>query len=177
MGKRLLIGLLKGAVLGGVLGAAFHVGLGWTAAAGLLGYLLAMGTGATAGILCGKPPWREGVWLEAILKGFVGVGLGALVYWVTSTWLAFSVPFALLGAEEGAAWTTQALLYLPVVGAFYGMFVELDNTGEDKRSEKAAKKRGAGASKKARVDLADLDLDALVPEPKADKKSRTAAAD
>jgi hypothetical protein len=54
--RRLLVGLFKGLVLGGLVGAGVHLGLGWTRTAGVLAYLLAMGTGATVGLLAGRPP-------------------------------------------------------------------------------------------------------------------------
>lgn len=128
--KRLGIGLLKGLAVGGLTGAAIQIGLGWTVTIGLLGYLLAMGIGATAGILAGTPPWRSETWIEAVLKGLFGVGVGALLYWVASSFASFEVPFAVAGAPRGTAWTSLPLLYGPVIGALFGAVVELDNTGD-----------------------------------------------
>jgi len=141
--KRLGIGLIKGLLVGAAVGAGFQIGLGWGDTAGLLGYLLAMGAGATAGILAGTPPWKAEAWIEAVLKGLFGVGVGAGLYWVGSSFLAFEVPFALPGSQAGVAWTHMPLLYASVVGGFYGAFVELDNTGDGGASEPGRKKRRA----------------------------------
>ena len=139
--KRLGIGLVKGLIVGAAVGAVFQVGLRWGSTSGLLGYLLAMGAGATAGILAGTPPWKAEAWIEAVLKGLFGVGVGAGLYWVSASFLAFDVPFRLPNAEPGTAWTHMPLLYATLVGGFYGAFVELDNTGDRGASAPAKKKR------------------------------------
>ncbi len=128
--KRLGIGLLKGLVVGGAVGAALQLGLGWTQTTGLLGYLLAMATGATAGTLAGTPPWKGEAWIEAVLKGVFGVGVGALLYWLGSSFAPFGLPLAIGGAPDGADWTSLPLLYAPAIGGVYGAIVELDNTGK-----------------------------------------------
>jgi hypothetical protein len=87
-----------------------------------------MGTGATAGIIAGRPPWRREAWLEGLLKAVVGLALGLGLYWLARRFLAAPMPFGLLGAPEGTAWTDLPLLYAPAVGALYGGLVELDNT-------------------------------------------------
>lgn len=143
---RLGIGLLKGLVVGAALGAGFQLGLRWGETTGLLGFLLAMGIGATAGILCGKAPWRAEAWIEAVLKGVFGVGIAALVYWIGTSYLPWSVPFALPYAASGTEWTSMPLLYAPVIGALFGMVVELDNDGGANTSggRKKAKKNSTG---------------------------------
>lgn len=144
--KRLGIGLLKGLLVGAAVGTGFQVGLGWGDTPGLLGYLLAMGTGATAGILAGTPPWKVDAWIEALLKGLFGVGVGAGLYWLSSSFLSFQVPFALPAAEPNVEWTRLPLIYAPIVGAFYGAFVELDNTGSDPKGAAPKKKDESGAA-------------------------------
>ena len=79
MQKRLGIGFLKGLVRGAVVGFGVHLGLRWPLpSGGLLAYLFAMGVGGTAGVFGGRAPWKEGAWLEALLKMIFGVGVGAL---------------------------------------------------------------------------------------------------
>ncbi len=129
--KRLVMGLVKGVLIGGAVGAGLHFGLGWTIASGLLGYLLAMGAGATAGILVGKPPWKQAAWIESLLKAVAGLGVGALIYWVSSKWGSFELPFAIPGVESGTAWTEVPLLFVTAVSAVFGTLIELDNTDED----------------------------------------------
>lgn len=137
--KRLGVGLVKGLLVGLLVGGTLQLGLGWTEAAGLLGYLLAMGTGATAGILAGTPPWKGEAWIEALLKGFFGLGVGALLYWLASSFASFDLPFPLAGARAGASWTALPILYAPLIGALYGAVVELDNTeGKARGDEKGA---------------------------------------
>jgi len=171
--KRLGFGLLKGLVVGGALGVGFQVGLGWGSTTGLLGFLLAMGIGATAGILCGKAPWRAEAWIEAVLKGVFGVGIGALVYWIGSAYLAWQLPWALPHADAGSAWTSMPLLYAPVIGGIFGTIVELDNNdgavGSSRR--KSNKKHRTGP--RTRVSTTDLDAEMTIP-PSAGKKKKKA---
>lgn len=144
--KRLAVGLLKGTLIGAALGAGAHFGLGWTEASGLLAYLLSMGAGATAGILAGTPPWRQATWIESILKAIAGVGVGALLYWLSVRWGDFELPFALPGIAPGTSWTSVPLLFMTGVSAVFGTLVELDNTGDEPPVE-----RGQGKKIKARV--------------------------
>jgi hypothetical protein len=125
--KRLLFGFVKGWALGLLVGAIFHFALGWPVTPGLSGYLIAMGAGATAGIVAGRPPWQREAWLEGALKAVVGLLLGLGLHWLARTYAPWQLPFELLGAPEGTPWTDAPLLYAPVVAAFYGALVELDN--------------------------------------------------
>ncbi len=169
--RRLGFGLLKGLVVGTALGVGFQVGLGWGATTGLLGYLLAMGFGATAGILCGKAPWRAEAWIEAVLKGIFGVGVGALVYWVGSSYLAWQLPWALPNAEAGSAWTAMPLLYAPVIGGIFGTIVELDNDeSAPKRSKKKTNKK-TRRGPRTRVSTTDLD-EVVLPSGGQKKRAR-----
>lgn len=149
--KRLGLGLLKGLVIGAGVGAALHFGLGWlTVGSALFGYLLAMATGATAGVLAGKPPWRQAAWIEGVLKAVFGLGFGALAYWASSKWLGFALPDVIPGLEAGTAWTESTLLMPTVVAGLFGTLVELDNTDEEtpkgaKRGPKVRVKSGAEA--------------------------------
>ncbi len=129
--KRLMLGFFKGSVIGAGIGAAFHFGLGWTTAAGLFAYLLAMGAGATAGILAGKPPWKQQAWIESILKAVAGLGVGALTYWVAHRWLSAPLPPILPSVEAGTAWTESTLAITTAAATVFGTLVELDNTEDE----------------------------------------------
>jgi hypothetical protein len=147
--KRLVVGLFKGLVVGLAIGAGIQYGLGWQVpSGGLLGYLLAMGAAGTAGVFAGKPPWHEGAWIEAALKGMVGVGLGALAYWAAVSWAAIRVPLPGLGEPD--VWTALPVLFLPLIAGVYGSLVELDNTDGEQQA-------GAGSIKppKTRVSVDD----------------------
>ena len=157
--KRLVVGLLKGLVLGAAIGAGIQYGLQWAVpSGGLFGYLLAMGASGTTGVFAGKPPWREGAWIEALLKGLVGAGIGALLYWLGSSYGALELPFP--GQSEAMAWTALPVLFLPAIAGVYGSLVELDNTDSD-----AGKKGGGSTAKtvgpRARVAVDASDEDAL----------------
>ncbi|MEM1417861.1 MAG: hypothetical protein AAGH15_23390 [Myxococcota bacterium] len=144
--KRLGLGLLKGLVIGGALGAGLHFGLGWTTATGILGFALAMGSGAIAGVFTGKPPWKEGGAIEGGLKAVFGAGLGALAYWLGTKYGAIGLPLdipAAANASEvvaGTPWTEIPLTTVAAVAGAYGTLVELDNTpsgGDGARHPKA----------------------------------------
>ncbi len=151
------MGLVKGVLIGGAVGAGLHFGLGWTMASGLLGYLLAMGAGATAGILVGKPPWKQAAWIESLLKALAGIGVGALLYWVSSKWGSFELPFAIPGVEAGTEWTEVPLLFVTAVSAVFGTLIELDNTDEDEPERGARTK--VRVSDASVVEEAELMLD------------------
>ena len=158
MFKRLGVGLLKGLVIGGAIGAGLHFGLGWATVGTLLGYLVAMAVGASASVLAGKPPWRQGAWIEALLKGLAGVGAGALLYFLSGRFGSFNLPFALPGTASGVAWPALPLLFAPAFAGLISSLVELDNTGSDAKG----KSRGA-STPKLRVDTDDAE-DAEIEE-------------
>jgi hypothetical protein len=163
--KRLGLGLLKGLVIGGTIGAAFQYGLGWHDVAGLLGFLIAMGVAGTAGVFAGRPPWQHGAWIEATLKGLVGVGLGALLYWVASRWGQFAIPFP--GLSEPASWTELPVVFAPAIAGVYGSLVELDNTGERERAKSESRT-------KARVAVDEEELEEEPARTRSAKKNRQA---
>jgi hypothetical protein len=166
--KRLGLGLLKGLLIGGAIGAGFQYGLKWADVSWLLGFLIAMGVGGTTGVFAGRPPWQQGAWIEATLKGAVGVGLGALLYWVASRWGAIAIPFP--GIAEPTKWTALPVVFAPAIAGLYGSLVELDNTGEA-RGNKDKKD-----APKTRVEADDDDLDYEEEEVASSKGSKKGQA-
>ena len=135
---RVVLGLLKGAVVGGALGwAALKLGVGGGAAA-IATYAV---IGALVGILCGKPPWRQDtIWTPAI-KGIVGLGVGIGLYLLSRKVLGglhIALP-ASLGVAPERSLAEVPLLLGPLIGAAWGMLIELDDGGGK------AKDKGAGA--------------------------------
>ena len=151
--KRLGFGLLKGLLIGGAIGAGFQYGLHWTdVTEGLLGFLIAMGAAGTAGVFAGKAPWREGAWIEATVKGVIGVALGALGYFGI-TYIRYEIPF--VGVEGDHAIAALPVLFAPAVAGLYGAFVEFDNTSESTAS--STEKKSSSRSKKSRAKKTRID--------------------
>lgn len=133
---KLLVGILKGAVIGGALGyGAFALGQ----ATGFTNPWLTYGLiGAIVGLFVGKPIWslirnQESTSWIAILKSVFGFGLGCGLY-------------AIVAKAWGPSWYIEAIgqdvfAWQPTlggaIGAVYGGFVELDDAiGDDKAPPK-----------------------------------------
>jgi hypothetical protein len=134
---KLLVGILKGAVIGGALGyGAFALGevpvLGnpWV----LYGLI-----GAIVGLFVGRPIWalirdKNATTVIAILKAVVGVGIGCGLYALVSR--AFS-PTLMISGYNVFDWSPTLG---GAIGAVYGGFVELDDAiGDDKSKAQPAK--------------------------------------
>jgi hypothetical protein len=133
---RLLLGIIKGAVIGAALGyGAYAVGVGaaW-------GWLVYGFVGMLVGLLVGRPVWSHlrdkgsTIWVS-IIKAFfgfgVGAGLGALVGRLD------------LGLELTIAGETRDLLAWPflvggAIGALYGGWVEVDDSPAKAKAKKQA---------------------------------------
>jgi hypothetical protein len=124
---RIPLGLLKGGVVGGLLGvglwAIFRSG-----APHFLEYIFYALVGALTGAVCGQPPWRKGAWLASILKGLVGVGIGIGLYVLASKFFDPNIPIPAF-AEGHRNLTDEYFVFAPIVGAVYGILVELDDGG------------------------------------------------
>ena len=122
---KLLVGLLKGAVIGAAIGYGAH-------AANLDLVWLACGvTGALVGLLVGRPIWSLArdkdatSWIGVIKAAFgfgVGVGLWAIV---AKAW----APTMTVSGYNVFAWGPTLA---GAIGAIYGGFVELDDSLDDK---------------------------------------------
>ena len=125
---RLLKGLVKGLILGVALGCGLHFGLHWTHGNLVFGYLVSMAGASAAGVLAGKPPWQRDASLESILKAVVGLGAGALFYYLVSQFASFKLGLAQLAIPNGTKWTEVPLFLAIGSATFFSLFVELDNT-------------------------------------------------
>jgi hypothetical protein len=136
---KLLVGILKGAVIGGALGyGAYALGQ----ATGFGNPWLTYGLiGAIVGLFVGKPIWsllrnKESTSWIAILKSVFGFGLGCGLY-------------AIIAKAWGPVWNIEAINVFAwpptlggAIGAVYGGFVELDDAiGDDKSSPKKEPKQ------------------------------------
>ena len=137
---KLLVGLLKGAAIGGA------VGYGAVALADATGFGNAWLTfgliGALVGLLVGRPIWallkdKNTTNIIAIIKAAFGFGVGCGLYAIVAK--AWAPDPNLLVVSD------YPLLYWPptlgaAIGAVYGGFVELDDSiGDDGGKKKAAK--------------------------------------
>ena len=124
---RILIGLLKGGVVGAAVGfLANRAGI----TSGLLAMLVYGVVGAAVGLICGKPVWRQDTLWTPLLKAVFGFGVGIGVTFLARKFLSgVHVPIAAIpGATEHALPEVPALL-APAIGILYGAFVELDDAG------------------------------------------------
>jgi hypothetical protein len=141
---KLLVGLLKGAAIGGAVGyGAFAL----SQSTGFSNAWLTFGLiGALVGLFVGRPLWallkdKNQTNIIAILKAAFGFGVGCGLYALIAK--AWAPDPDLL--EAGG----YPLLYWPptlgaAIGGVYGGFVELDDSiGDNGASKKAAAKRDA----------------------------------
>ncbi len=146
---KLLVGFLKGAVIGGAVGyGAFAIQDSFSNAwltYGLVGLLV--------GLFVGRPLWslirdQGSTTVTAILKGAFGFGVGCGLYALIAK--AWGPTLAISSVDNVFAWP-PALGGL--IGAVYGAFVEVDDAiGDDsaKKDDKSgpAKQLPAKAAKK-----------------------------
>jgi len=135
---RLVLGLLKGGVIGGALGfAAFKLGV----AGGVPAFVAYAIIGALVGMVCGKPPWKQDTFWTSALKGIGGLIVGALLYWGGSKLLGglhVTLPAA-LGAQPDRSFAELPILLGPLVGALWGAFIEVDDGGSAAADKTKAK--------------------------------------
>lgn len=122
---RLILGLVKGLVLGGALGyGAYVIGIG-----GALNWLFYALLGALIGLFVGRPVWRHAinkestVWtsvLKALFGAAIAVGLYAVV---AKVWGGFDIE--LLGETRNV--TQWPFIVGGAIGGLYGAFVEFDD--------------------------------------------------
>lgn len=124
---RIFLGFLKGGLLGAILGYA-------GGAAGLmtgpLAVILYAAIGAVVGLFCGKPLWRQETIFTPILKALFGIGVGVGLSLLARRFLGTTVvPIAAIPGAVGHPISEVPALLGPLVGAIYGIFVEVDDGG------------------------------------------------
>lgn len=128
---RLVLGLLKGAVIGGGLGyGAYAAGLD-----GGFNWLTYALVGFVVGLLVGRPIWSHvadsgsTIWTP-VLKGIFGVIIGVGIYaLVGKAWGTFDITISALekAPRRMHDWT---FILGGAIGALYGAFVEVDDQPE-----------------------------------------------
>ncbi len=150
---KLLVGILKGAVIGGALGYGAHA---LDQSTGFDNPWIVYGLiGAIVGLFVGKPIWtlirdKESTSVIAILKSVFGFGIGCGLYaLLAKVWSPDPKMLEIAG---------QPVLYWPptlggAIGAVYGGFVELDDAmGDDKSGGKKPEPKKLPAKKPAAED-------------------------
>lgn len=128
--RRLLIGILKGLLVGGAVGAGLHFGLGRPVLEqAYFTYPLYGVVGALAGVTAGKPFWRQGAGIEAILRSIFGLAVGCGLYALAAAFLG-AVPFHIGGVPDATKFASIPLLMAPTLAILYASLVELDNDGK-----------------------------------------------
>ncbi len=130
---RVLVGLIKGAVIGGAVGYGL-LRLGWQAS--LFAYLACAAVGAVVGVVAGRAPWRaETIWtpiIKMVVGALIGVGLCAVGYKLLPDPSFHVNQLGTLSLHSGP-------VLAPLVGALYGIFVEVDDGGSKKSPPPASR--------------------------------------
>jgi hypothetical protein len=177
---RLLIGFVKGIILGGLVGFGLAK-LGFAAPPAIIAFVAAAVTGVLIGLIAGKPIWAKDAKIEAGMKAVVGALLACGLMYAARRFLTMQVPFALgplggfnesLGeaASTGGTIGGLALTSLAAVAAALGGFYEADNTPGD--PAEAAKADAKEPSSKKRIAAAAEAEDDDEAEAEDDKKQR-----
>jgi hypothetical protein len=136
---RVVLGLLKGGLVGAGIGAlAFKLGI----TSGLPAFLAYGLVGGLVGIVAGRPPWRQETMWTSLLKGIFGFGIGLLLYWGAHKLLGgLHASFAAgLGAPADRPLVDIPFLLGPAIGAVWGILVEIDDASGSKTAAKPGAK-------------------------------------
>jgi hypothetical protein len=141
---RLLVGMVKGLLLGALLGFGL-VKLGWAVPGAVVAYLAAAVAGVVVGLVAGKPIWAKDAKIEAGTKAFVGALLSLGLMAAARHWLTMEIPFP-TGAlvpyhHEALTLGGFAMTSLAAIAGLLGGFYEADNdaSGEEAAPEGAQK--------------------------------------
>ena len=167
--RRALLGLLKGVLVGGVLGLLCIYGLGMPALVAWAAYLFALLAGALTGLVAGRPIWAKGARIEAGLKAVAGAVLSVLAMFVIRKWLDVHIDLGALG--KGVVGDLP-IASLPLISTALAFFFEVDNTGGDPEPDAPKKARVEGDGDALRIDAGEDD--AIADEEAEDDASEKA---
>ncbi len=137
---RVILGLLKGGVVGAAIGAgAFKLGI----TGGVLAVVTYAVIGGVVGMLCGRPPWRQDTVWTTTLKGIFGAVVGGALFWGAGKLFGgMHLGFASkLGVPGDRPLVDIPVLLGPAIGALWGIFIEVDDGGSSKASKDAGAKK------------------------------------
>lgn len=163
MPLRLVLGLLKGLLLGGLVGYALAAA-GLAAPSAWIAYPAAAVVGVLIATVAGKPIWAKDARIEVGMKAAAGAILAPGLMWLARSFLTLGLPFdaSLLPgvSATGATLGTFAVTSLALVAALLGGFFEADNQPgppEEKPEGRPPQKRidAPGPTPAAEADLDD----------------------
>ena len=143
---KLLVGLLKGVVIGGAIGYGAYA---LSDATGFDNAWLTYGViGMAVGLLVGRPLWslikdKSATTWAGVLKAAFGFGIGCGLYAIISRVWNPSAVNVMVGDRELNIFTWPVTLG-GAIGALYGAFVELDDAIGDDKKAAAARELPAG---------------------------------
>jgi len=129
---RILLGLLKGGIIGGGLGFGFY----YLKLGGVLNWVLYGLIGAAVGFIAGRPFWKHDTIWTPVVKAVVGVAICIGLYALVAK--ALGDPKLNAVGLEG---TASAFPYVlgGVIGVVYGVFIEVDDGGKADKQKQADK--------------------------------------
>ncbi len=161
---RLLKGLLIGLVLGGGVGAALFFGAGIWQMGPAVAYSVAAALGVLTGLFAGKPIWSSDGKIEAGLKALAGGLIAAGVMFALRRWVHMALPDFLVPAGRlpagllsmthslspgSASLSAAPLAVLPAIATVLALFFEIDNTPAGEGSASPARARVAAKTAEA----------------------------
>lgn len=158
MFARLIVGILKGLVVGGLIGFGL-LKLGFAVTPAILAYVAAALTGIVVGLIAGKPIWAKDAKIEAGMKAFVGALLGVGLMFAVRRWLTMPLMPALPNALGAADQIKKAgdvvtlgqfsMTSLATIAAVLGGFYDADNTPDPEAANKPADSKASSSTKTA----------------------------
>lgn len=138
--RRLMLGLLKGGLVGGTIAASIVFWLGVASMTGAFAYLSVMVAGVLVAFIAGKPIWARGAWVEVLLKAIAAAALSAGLLFLLQRYMPGDLT---LGSTRLAE---MPLFFLPSIATLLAVFFEVDNDDEEQVADSTS------VSKRSRVD-------------------------
>jgi len=120
--RRLLLGGLFGALLGGALGAGYSFAFR-TPMTPNASLLMAIAVGILVAGLLRRAPWRQESAVETVLRALLGALLGAGLGFLARRSIDVALPFALPPMPAEATFVEHAWLFPTAIGAVIGALV------------------------------------------------------
>jgi energy-converting hydrogenase Eha subunit A len=179
---RLVLGLLKGAIVGGAVGFGL-VAAGMAVPSTLIAYLAAAACGVLVGLVAGKPIWARDSRIEVGMKAAAGALLAPVMLFAVRRFVAIGFPTDMVTSLPGLESVTAASLdlstfavtSLAIVTALIAAFFDADNqpvAEDDKAAAKKSRIATAGSGGANRIAGAGAGAEADDEEAEAPRRAR-----